>query len=166
MSHAEIKRHAVAVIGIGSPFGDDRLGWLAVEQLEQSTLRRRYPGLALTFAPSDRPGALLLEQLHDVDAAILIDAMQAGVPPGTVRSFTPEQLGRQATGLLSSHAFGVAQSLALAATLGRLPQYLLIIGIEMGADAAALTLAPHTVQQLVRCVEQFLESMPCSADAP
>lgn len=160
MSPAEGKSHTVAIIGVGSPFGADRLGWLAVDWLECSELRMRFPDVYFTFELADRPGALVLEHLQGVEAAIIIDAMQAGFPPGSLRAFTHEQLLTHPTELFSSHAFGLAETLALGATLGELPQRLTIIGIEMGDDAGEVTLPDRTAHQLVAPIEELLNSLP------
>lgn len=159
MSRAEVAGIGAAIIGVGSPFGSDRLGWLAVEWLQQRELDKRFPELNLLFELADRPGALLLDRLGSVDAAIIIDAMQAGLPFGTVRQFTPEQLLARHTGLCSSHAFGVSEAIELGAALGALPPRLAIIGIEMGNGGDEPSLPDSTKQQLLPPVEGFL----CSA---
>lgn len=146
----------VAIIGVGSPFGDDQLGWQAVEWLMHSGLSQRFSHMHLAFNQADRPGALLLEQLRGTDAAIIIDAMQSGAVPGTLRAFTLEQLLAQPSGLLSSHAFGVAQTLALGASLGGLPRMLRVLGIEMGAETGGAQLMGTTAHQLVSNVEAIL----------
>lgn len=33
----------VCVIGIGSPFGDDRIGWAAIEALKASGILKQFP---------------------------------------------------------------------------------------------------------------------------
>jgi hydrogenase maturation protease len=134
--------YSVAIVGVGSPIEDDTLGWRAAEWLERSVLRSHFPDIRLTFAQSDRPGALLLEQLRGYDGGIIIDAMNSGLPPGVVRQFTPEQLTRE-NSLLSSHGFGVAEALALGRSLApapgtaAVPNRLSVIGIEMGKGKVA-----------------------------
>jgi len=163
MSRAESQHCTVVITGVGSPFGADRLGWLAIDGLEQSNLRDHVPDLRLNFAQADRPGALLLEQLRGVDAAIIIDAMQTGSPPGTLRTFTPEQLLTQNTGLLSSHAFGVVEAVSLGFTLGELPMQLSIIGIEVGNDVNEVLLPDRTRHELLWVVEDILISVKRAA---
>lgn len=159
MSRAERTPHTVAIIGVGSPLGADQFGWQAVEWLQHSDLRKRFSDLQLIFEQSDRPGVLLLQSLRGAYAAIIIDAMQAGLSAGTVRTFTPEQLLMQPTGLFSSHAFGVAESLALGAALGELPQCMLILGIETGDAVCAVSLTANTAAQLLLPIDEFLMAL-------
>jgi hydrogenase maturation protease len=163
MSRADSSGHTVTIIGVGSPFGSDQLGWLGVNWLEHSELRNRFADLQLKFHQADRPGALLLEQLHGADAAIIIDAMQSGSPFGTLRIFTLEEVLGQHTGLVSSHAFGVSASLALGASLGELPRLLVIVGIEMGDGMREAVLPESTAHQLFALLEECLNCIRQSA---
>ncbi|HEY0635062.1 MAG TPA: hydrogenase maturation protease [Gammaproteobacteria bacterium] len=158
MQQQDGEKPVVAIIGVGSPLGGDRLGWLAVDALQGRVLAQRFAHLHLTFVRSDRPGALLLEQLRKVDAAVIIDAMHAGLPPGTLRNILPEQLGRESL-LLSSHGFGVAEALALAAVLGELPERLTIFGIEMGEELTGGALPERVTESLCAGIAGVLSSM-------
>ncbi|HEY0721431.1 MAG TPA: hydrogenase maturation protease [Gammaproteobacteria bacterium] len=152
------ERTCVALIGVGSPFGADRLGWLAIDALESSALARRFPHLQLKFIRSDRPGALLIEQLRTVDGAVIIDAMRSGVASGAIQTFLPEELARESA-LLSSHGFGVAEALALAAILGELPDQLLVVGIEMGEEVSEGSLPERVIEPLRKRIEALLSSI-------
>ena len=80
----------------------------------------------------DRPGLNLLDELEGIDAAVLVDAMRSGAPPGSVRVLSPAQLARGPA--LSSHALGVADALALASALGRRRPALRIVAVELEAE--------------------------------
>lgn len=76
-------------------------------------------------------GRSLLEALGGAAGdVLLVDAMRASLPPGTVRRFRPGALRRGA--FVSSHGFGAAQALALAASLGGTAR-VTVYGIQ-GAD--------------------------------
>jgi hydrogenase maturation protease len=120
----------LALIGIGSPFGDDTLGWQLVDALSARGLR--LAGWGISFSKADRPGPSLLDRLQGQDAAIIIDAMHAGGSPGGVRLVQRDELEANGS-LLSGHALGVAETLALGKKLGMLPPRLEILGVEMGA---------------------------------
>src|SRR5512139_3501442 len=158
MQQLESNRRKVAIIGVGSPFGADRLGWRVIDALEQCVRRNNYPEIHIEFIQADRPNALLLPLFDKADAAVVIDAMQAGLPPGTVRILTPDQLNRE-SGFLSSHGFGVAESIALGASLGQLPESLTIIGIEMGDDMSDPSLVQLTSDALLLLIEDLLSSI-------
>ena len=119
----------VRVIGLGSPYGDDRIGWDAVRALEACGLFERFPAGAVEACCCDRPGALP-GLLKDTDAAIVIDAMRGGRAPGTVRRLAARELALEHR-FLSSHGISVAETIALGAALGTLPDILVIHGIEV-----------------------------------
>jgi len=73
----------VHILGIGSPSGDDQAGWLTVDALAACGVHAEHE---LVIEKLDRPGAGLVSRL-DSDWVILVDAMQGGAPPGTIRCF-------------------------------------------------------------------------------
>jgi hydrogenase maturation protease len=116
----------VAIIGIGSPFGDDAAGLEVARRL----VREKIPGVEVIAA--DRPGAGLVELLDGREAVILVDAARSpGGRAGTVHDLELRGFST-GPGPVSSHAFGVAEALALAARLGRLPPHLRLLAIEIG----------------------------------
>lgn len=119
---------SLRVIGIGSPFGDDTIGWQAIALLRGHC--DRFP-IATEWQILDRPGSGLISLLENAKTVVLIDAMQSGQPPATVQRLQLSNLLTQAD-IPCSHSLGVAESLAMAAALKCLPQELLIYGIEMG----------------------------------
>lgn len=125
----------IRLIGIGSPFGDDRVGWHAVEAIERSGMLAGFPAGMATACRCSQPVTDLLPMMSGARAVFLIDGMKSGAPPGTVRRIEDGELP-DGLGNVSSHGLGVADSLALARTLGMLPRTLTIYGIEIGAPAA------------------------------
>lgn len=121
--------HKVQIAGIGSPFGDDTIGWQVVDLLQSSDSLKPYQS-QLSFTQMDRPGAGLVAYLESGLPTVLIDAMCSGVQPGALKTWRGGEVG-QAHGLLSSHGFGVRDAISLAESLGVLPEYLLVIGIEV-----------------------------------
>jgi hydrogenase maturation protease len=146
----------IKIIGIGSPFGDDRLGWVAAEQLQNSPVLR-FAEKQITIIVLDRPGPALISHWRDTDAVIIIDAVRSGAEPGTVHSITADSIA-SATGITSTHGFGIAAALELANTLGELPDKLSLCGIEMDPMSngdepgkkvrAALPLLVQEIEQL------------------
>lgn len=112
------------VIGIGSSFGADRLGWEVVQQLEQDPkLREFIPGI-LTFHKLDRPGTALLELFKNSERVILIDAMSASnkASPGRGQliELTAGNLAESDI-KISSHAIGIREALALHQAIENVP---------------------------------------------
>lgn len=98
------------VIGVGSPQGDDALGWRVIDTLQQMPLSDSVELLSL-----DRPGSTLLHYLQGVDRVLLVDAAQMELPAGSIRRFMRDELP-QLDGIrcLSSHGWGLHETLALA----------------------------------------------------
>lgn len=132
------------MVGVGSPFGDDRVGWDVVEALEAQSWWRELAGDSVSVHLCDRPGAALAGLLQGAGWAIVVDAAYVrDVPPGTLRWLRPDQLS-----LLrppSSHGFGVAEALALAKALGQLPGQVDLLTIAASQFASAELSAPVRV---------------------
>ncbi|TVQ74553.1 hydrogenase maturation protease [Ectothiorhodospira sp. BSL-9] len=114
----------VLIIGIGSPWAEDTLGWEAVETLP--------PLPNVDTLTLDRPGAGLIEAMKEQHTVILVDAMDVGATPGTVLSLSMDDLIHPDT-TVSSHSLGVVGALALGKAMGVLPPTVHIIGIQMGS---------------------------------
>lgn len=124
----------LALLGVGSPFSDDTLGWELLDALEHRGLDIR--GSKLSFTRVDRPGLGLLSYLEDLDAAVILDALQSNGEPGALHILEARDL--EWSGIcLSGHALGVGEALALGEKLGMLPRRLYLLGIEMGARMRA-----------------------------
>jgi hydrogenase maturation protease len=134
------------IIGVGSSAAGDDLGWAAIAALEEAGLDRYADLLSL-----DRPGPALLDYLDGGSRVILIDAMQAGLAPGSVRTLSSAELIATAHPP-SSHDLGVAETLALAGALGCLPARLFVIGVEAGPglDGAVRSVALGEVVQIIQ----------------
>lgn len=117
----------VAVLGVGSPFGADQLGWRAVDVLEHS-LPVQLPGITFEWQRLDRPGPALLNAMDGADAVLVIDAVM-GLPDGT--PIRPLALDEPLAGDgISAHGFGVADALRLGEVLGMPPVGLIGIRAE------------------------------------
>lgn len=119
------------LIGVGSPFGADRLAWLAVDHLSALQL----PDCELIKL--DRPGSQLLNYFHDGSKVILIDAVALDETPGGVSQLVLADL-QLISASTSSHGFGVAQTLSLGMQLGQIPLDFHLIGIHTGKTLSEL----------------------------
>jgi hydrogenase maturation protease len=105
----------VTVVGVGSPWGDDRVGWCVVDALAPRLLTAPVRVLKL-----DRPGPGLLDRIQAHRRILLVDAAATGAPAGTLYSIPSDALPA-AGAAASSHSLGVAEALALGCSLGLLP---------------------------------------------
>lgn len=137
------------IIGIGSPFGDDRAGWLVIEHLQRMALPAQ-----LTLKSLDRPGPELIGQMQGFDQVTLIDAVRAhDQSVGICLPLDLSQLMQQDS--CSSHGFGLAHTLTLAQALGQLPPRLQLWGIciddRLAGESVSkevIAAARHLAQQL------------------
>ena len=119
-----------AIIGIGSPFGEDQAGWDAVDALaQQAWVQAAIEHGTLVLHKLDRPGMGLLEHLQVYAHVILVDAVIAPhYAPGMIIPLQREELALWEAPA-SSHGFGVAEALAMGDALGMLPERLEIWGV-------------------------------------
>ena len=124
----------VLVAGIGNPDrGDDGCGLAVVQRL-----RGRVPAMVRILQRSGDALALI-EDWNGIPSVIVIDAVAPTSQPGRVHRLdltdSPLPIGFAPS---SSHAFGVAETVELARSLGRLPRYLvayLVEGEQFGTGA-------------------------------
>lgn len=148
------------IIGIGNAYRrDDGAGLAAAQRLEALHL----PGVAVLLHAGE--GASLMEAWQNADHVVLIDAVQSGAPPGTLhRIDASERDPAPALFSHSTHTFGVAEAIALARTLGRLPRRLVIFGIEGGDDRYGPGLTPE-VENAVAQVTDAISALAGDARA-
>jgi hydrogenase maturation protease len=145
----------ILVIGVGNPFRQDDGAGLAVAR----KLKELADG-TFSVVEEGGEGATLLESWKGAGALLLLDAVQSGAEPGTIHRLDaisqalPVNMFRD-----SSHAFGIAEAVELARALGRLPETLIVYGIE-GKEFQAGTGLSHEVESaLPVVVERVLEEI-------
>jgi len=147
----------VRVIGLGSPFGDDALGWQAVAALGRLPLPSH---VTLRFCRD--PAVDLLPALRGAQRAVLVDAVVDGGPAGRVTTCDRAQLAD--AGLhFSSHGIGVPALLDLADALGDAPAELALVGISMAEPAGA---APGLSPQVAAALPALLDAIRTAAGWP
>jgi hydrogenase maturation protease len=132
-------RPVLRLIGVGNRFrGDDAAGLLVAERL-----RVELPEIEVLELEGEPAG--LIDAWDGADVAIVVDTVSSGSPPGTIHRV--DATGRDLPGDVfraSTHALGLAEAVALARALGRLPDSLVVYGLEGAAFAVGETLSPAT----------------------
>jgi len=135
-------------VGLGSPHGDDRIGWVVVQELATAM-----PGKV--DARTGRHPAELLDWLYGVDDLVVCDACRSGGRTGQLHRWCwptdslaiPERSG--------SHDLTLPFALALAGRLGRLPERVTVWGVELG-DASPNGPLSGAVQNAVPWIVQTI----------
>jgi len=147
------------VIGLGQEWrGDDAAGLLVARHL------REFAGPQVTILENSGSMTDLLAAWEGVEAVILIDAVRGGGQPGGIYRF-PEHDDPLLVELFadaSSHAWGLAQAVALGRVLKQLPPYLVIYGIEgrnfglgQGLSPAVAEAIPEVARRIKREIEEL-----------
>jgi hydrogenase maturation protease len=147
------------VIGLGSPDrGDDTVG-AAVARVVAS----RHPGLEV-LEHEDPLGLLDLWTGHD--PVVLVDAVRSGAAPGTVHWIETGSGGPPVSrrrwafgGHGSTHAIGLAEMVELARALGRLPERMLVVGVEAAGFEHGASLSPEVVAAVPRAADLVGEAL-------
>jgi hydrogenase maturation protease len=136
--------------GIGSPHGDDQVGWRVADALRETVP----DGVEI------RQAAVPLDVLHwmeDIEALYLCDACRGGGAPGNLVRWEMHEEMTNAGEFLGvparlrstgSHAFGLTAVLELAAHLGTLPRHVVVWGVEGGCFAPGDVLSPEIERRL------------------
>jgi hydrogenase maturation protease len=145
------------VVGVGNAWrGDDAAGPAVADRL-----RALAPGIEVRTLDGDASALLELWSGHE-DVA-LVDAASSGARPGTLHELGAHDPALPAAALRSStHAFGVAEAVGLAAALGRLPARLEILAVE-GAD---FSLGAPLSPEVSRAVDELAERLARRGPAP
>lgn len=119
------------VVGIGSPFGDDQLGWRVADLLQKNPALQIYLANKLDVQLSDRPGLTLLNEMRNTHTLYVIDAVKTkNKQVGRIHRMNDQLLSAE-SGFLSTHGFGLKQAIDLAKALQCLPHKTIIYGIEI-----------------------------------
>ena len=152
----------VLVVGMGNPDrGDDGVGALVV----RSVAGRLPADVSLVVRSGD--ALSLIEDWDGFDALVCVDAAEPVAMPGRIHriDLASDQLVREMS-FASSHAFGVAETIELARTLGLAPREMVVYAIEgacfdLGASITAevAAAADEVAGRVVAEVERLRQTL-------
>ncbi len=144
---------SLLILGLGNVLcADDGVGVAATVAL----LRRYQPARGVRVLDGGTLGLSLLPELARADAAILVDAIRADGPPGTLVRLEQEDVARAAISRLSVHQVSVADLLDGASLLGRCPPRLVLCGVVPESMELRLGLSPSVAAALPALIESVL----------
>lgn len=147
------KNKFIRILGIGSPFGDDQLGWKAIDLLsDRQELQKIY------LEKCDRPGVSLLSLMKNADTVFLIDAIRSNDAVGKIHRWQDVEIETKYHPT-SSHAMGIAEALQLAKALQEIPKSVILFGIEMDENNYASSLSLPVQKSLFILVERIVSEL-------
>jgi len=143
------------VVGIGNwDRGDDGFGPAVAHRL----MGRMSSAVRILERSGD--ALAMIEDWDGIPSVIVVDAMAPISEPGQVHRIyladSPLPIGFAPS---SSHAFGVAQTVELARSLGRLPQYLVAYLVEGEQFGTGAPLSPAVAASVEDVAERVLDEL-------
>lgn len=144
------------VLGVGNILlQDEGVGVRAIEHLQK---HYHFPQ-EVQVLDGGTMGLDLLSYLEGVDRLLVIDAVDAHRPPGTVVRLTngeiPALLGRK----LSPHQIGLADLLSVAELRDLTPKQVVLIGVQPAELETGLDLSPTIRGQMTSIVDMILKEV-------
>jgi hydrogenase maturation protease len=140
-------------VGIGSPHGDDQVGWLVIDELAHQNVgecRRAQTPLQL------------LDWLDGVDELVLCDGVRSALRIGQVECWAWPTPAIREVCFQGTHDLSLPATLELAETLGRLPPKVCIWGVQIG-DAAPNAAISSDIERRVPEIAQRIHEEYCDA---
>ncbi|MDG2220967.1 MAG: hydrogenase maturation protease [Rubripirellula sp.] len=140
------------VIGIGSPHGDDQVGWRVIAHLEQQG--QGLAALQTLVDPID-----LIEQLEGISRLVIVDGCRSGQEVGMLtRLEADDPRFTEVTGH-STHRISLSETLDLARALGRLPGWVKVFGVEVGQCRPQAAMDPRLEQAVPRIAQEICNEL-------
>ncbi len=158
MTSSRTKKPAkIVVIGVGNLLlKDEGVGIHIVRELQREALPAE-----VEVRDGGVGGIDLLDVLERSPHALLVDAADMALEPGTVRRFRPDEVqpGAEDAPRFSSHDIGLLEVLKLAQALDRIPEEVIIFGIQPKEIAWSTELSPEVRAAVPRVIEMVLREI-------
>ncbi len=148
----------VKIISVGNPlYGDDGIGKAVLDELMQSN---SIPSANYYDAATD--ALSILDEFEMDSLNIIVDAAKMGKAPGTVVHFKSKQAKTIIQwDHLSLHGFGLAETFALAKQLDKLPEKVVVVGVEpesIGISEGISETVIKTIPEIKKNIKLEVES--------
>lgn len=146
----------ILILGVGNLLRkDDGVGVQATQRLQQFTL----PG-GVKVVDGGTAGIGLLDILEGYERAVIIDAADMGLEPGSVVKFRPEATQFRSPEMgLSLHSADVAGVLELARLLGKTLPELVVIGVQPKDIGWGTDMSVEVLAEMRHIVDLVLEEI-------
>ena len=145
----------VLVLGVGNLLlGDEGLGPRAIAELERVY---RFPP-AVRVLDGGTAGLSLLSEVTAVEKLVVLDAVQAGVNPGSVVAMEGKALRAAYRIAMGPHDVGLGELLAAARFHGG-PKEIVLFGIEPETTELGWGLSPSVVKALPKLLAEVMRQL-------
>lgn len=145
MNHGSSAAPEVLVLGIGNlVMSDDGVGVRVVQMLQSGY---RFPA-NVEIVDGGTLGLDLLPMLEGKSHLIMVDAVEAGKPPGTLVRLSGAELPIALETRISPHQMGLKDLLAVARLLGHVPGEMVLIGVQPASIQMDCDLTAEVARQV------------------
>ena len=149
----------VVVMGLGNLLvSDDGVGSHVVKILLESSILPH----GIEIIDAGTASLDVLELFNENDKIIVVDAVRAGHPPGTLYRFNARDVRSGPAISMSLHQMSLLESLHMADLIGKAPKEVIIIGVEPEDMSYSTELSPvikeklpEIIQHVKECVQQY-----------
>ena len=146
----------VVILGIGNILlGDEGVGVRAVEAIERDFILPE----GVVAIDGGCSAMELLEDLENLDALIVVDAVYAGQQPGDMVVLEGDEVSKFFRTRMSPHQVGLSDVLASLEFTGRAPKELLIVGIKPLSMDLSMDLTPQVAEKLPAMIARVAEAL-------
>jgi hydrogenase maturation protease len=143
---------SITVLGVGNLLRtDEGVGVHGVRALSD---RHREDMPEVEFLDGGTLGLNLLPYIEDATALLLLDAVDCGSPPGTVIELKGDSIPRFSGIKLSEHQVTLQEVLGLAQIRGRLPERMMLIGMQPADLSTGDSLSPVATGALLEMLDR------------
>jgi len=150
----------ITVLGLGNTLFRDEGGGMHVLPLLEEALQAAYAkraDLTVEVLEGGTDGLRLIVPVEDSETLIVVDAVEAKKPPGTVLVIEGEENIPVYYGVrLSAHEIGLPEILFGAKIRGKLPKRVALVGIQPASLEVGLELTETVREKLPEVVEAVL----------
>ena len=144
------------VIGLGNPLmGDDGAGLAALARLRDDWVLPE----GVELVDGGTWGMNLLPIIEGCPCVLLLDAIDAGSPPGTLTVLERAEIPRYFQLKLSPHQIDLREVLGLAELRGKLPARLIAIGVQPERIEMGITLSPSVARGVDKIAHAAVDAL-------
>ena len=144
------------ILGVGNILlGDEGIGVRVVEEMENRFI---FPE-DIMLLDGGTAGIELLRYLEGRDLLILIDAMRAKLPPGTVFKVEGEDVPKRFMTKISPHQIGLSDLLAAGILSDQIPKQIILFGVEPERLETGIYLTDAVEASLEKIISAILDEL-------